>query len=148
MEMFNPPHPGEIIREDCLKPLDLSVTAAAKWPGVSRVTLSELLNGHNGVNAEMAIRRSCAWPNPIIIARPSPAGLCCSRPSAGRSEGTGASPPSPSFGHWKAKAASTTAASTSLRVRCHGRITSPVQYGRPIILPQKRSHISPSMSLL
>jgi len=55
MEMFNPPHPGEIIREDCLKPLDLSVTAAAKWLGVSRVTLSQLLNGHNGVTAEMAI---------------------------------------------------------------------------------------------
>ena len=33
MEMFNPPHPGEIIREDCLKPLNLSVTAAAKWVG-------------------------------------------------------------------------------------------------------------------
>jgi hypothetical protein len=31
MEMFNPPHPGEIIREDCLKPLNLSVKAAAKW---------------------------------------------------------------------------------------------------------------------
>jgi addiction module HigA family antidote len=56
MDMFNPPHPGEIIREDCLKPLDLSVTAAAKWLGVSRVTLSELLNGHDGVTAEMAIR--------------------------------------------------------------------------------------------
>jgi len=42
--------------QDCLKPLDLSVTAAAKWLGVSRVTLSELLNGHNGVTAEMAIR--------------------------------------------------------------------------------------------
>ena len=56
MEMFNPPHPGEIIREDCLKPVDLSVTAAAKWLGVSRVTLSQLLNGHNGVTAEMAIR--------------------------------------------------------------------------------------------
>src|SRR5580700_9665333 len=56
MEMFNPPHPGKMIREDCLKPLDLSVTAAAKWLGVSRVTLSELLNGHNGVTAEMAIR--------------------------------------------------------------------------------------------
>jgi hypothetical protein len=37
MEMFNPPHPGEIIRDDCLKPLDLSATAAAKWLGVSRV---------------------------------------------------------------------------------------------------------------
>lgn len=56
MEMFNPPHPGGIIREDCLKPLGLSVTAAAKWLGTSRVTLSELLNGHNGITAEMAIR--------------------------------------------------------------------------------------------
>ena len=54
--MFNPPHPGKMIREDCLKPLDLSVTAAAKWLGISRVTLSELLNGHNGITADMAIR--------------------------------------------------------------------------------------------
>jgi addiction module HigA family antidote len=54
--MFDPPHPGEIIREDCLRPLDLSVTAAAKWLGVSRQSLSELLNGRMGVSAEMAIR--------------------------------------------------------------------------------------------
>jgi addiction module HigA family antidote len=50
MERIDPPDPGEIIGEDCLKPLDLSVTAAAKWLGVSRVTLS---NGHDGVTAEM-----------------------------------------------------------------------------------------------
>lgn len=56
MEMFNPPHPGGIIREDCLKPLGLSVTAAAEWLGVSRQSLSELLNGRNGVSPEMAIR--------------------------------------------------------------------------------------------
>ena len=56
MEMYDPPHPGEIIREDCLAPLGLSVTAAAKWLGVSRQSLSELLNGRNGVSAEMAIR--------------------------------------------------------------------------------------------
>jgi antitoxin HigA-1 len=56
MEMFNPPHPGEILREDCLKPLGLTVTAAANWLGVSRGSLSELLNGHNGVSPEMAIR--------------------------------------------------------------------------------------------
>jgi antitoxin HigA-1 len=56
MEMFDPPHPGEIIREDCLKPLGLSVTGAAKWLGVSRQSLSELLNGRAGVSAEMAIR--------------------------------------------------------------------------------------------
>ena len=54
--MFNPPHPGEILREDCLKPLSLTVTAAAKGLGVSRGSLSELLNGHNGVSADMAIR--------------------------------------------------------------------------------------------
>jgi addiction module HigA family antidote len=56
MDMFNPPHPGVIIREDCLKPLRLSVTAAAEWLGVSRQSMSELLNGRNGVSAEMAIR--------------------------------------------------------------------------------------------
>lgn len=56
MRMHNPPHPGEILREECLKPLGLSVTAAAKWLGVSRGSLSELLNGHNGMSAEMAIR--------------------------------------------------------------------------------------------
>jgi antitoxin HigA-1 len=56
MEMHNPPHPGEIIREDCLVPLGLTVTAAARGLGVSRGSLSELLNGHNGVSAEMAIR--------------------------------------------------------------------------------------------
>lgn len=56
MEMFNPPHPGEIIREDCLKPLGLTVTEAARGLGVSRQSLSELINGRNGVSADMAIR--------------------------------------------------------------------------------------------
>ena len=56
MEMFDPPHPGEILREDCLRPLGLTVTAAAKGLGVSRGSLSELLNGRNGVSPEMAIR--------------------------------------------------------------------------------------------
>jgi len=54
--MFSPPHPGEILREECLKPLRLTVTAAAKGLGVSRGSLSELLNGHNGISADMAIR--------------------------------------------------------------------------------------------
>ncbi|HTW68894.1 MAG TPA: HigA family addiction module antitoxin [Acetobacteraceae bacterium] len=64
MAMHNPPHPGEIIREDCLKPLGLSVTAAAKWLGVSRQSLSELLNGRNGVSAEMAVRlEKAGWNN-------------------------------------------------------------------------------------
>ena len=56
MEMYNPPHPGEIIREDCIKPLGLTVTEAAEGLGVSRQSLSELLNGRNGISAEMAIR--------------------------------------------------------------------------------------------
>lgn len=56
MAMFNPPHPGEIVREDCLGPLKLTMTGAAKGLDVSRQSLSELLNGRNGISAEMAIR--------------------------------------------------------------------------------------------
>ena len=64
MIMHDPPHPGEIIREDCLAPLHLTVTAAAEWLGVSRQSLSELLNGHNGLSAEMAIRlEKAGWSN-------------------------------------------------------------------------------------
>ena len=54
--MFNPPHPGEIVREDCLKSVGLTVTGAAKWLGISRGSLSELPNGRNGISPEMAIR--------------------------------------------------------------------------------------------
>ena len=61
MRMHNPPHPGEVIRELCLKPLDLSVTDAAKHLGVSRKALSELLNGRMGVSPEMAVRLSIAF---------------------------------------------------------------------------------------
>jgi len=61
MLMFNPPHPGEVIKELCLEPLGLSVTAAAKGLGVSRKTLSALLNGRAGVSPEMAIRLSIAF---------------------------------------------------------------------------------------
>ena len=56
MEMHDPAHPGEIVREECLKPLGLSVTAAAEALGVTRKALSDLLNGHTGVSADMAIR--------------------------------------------------------------------------------------------
>jgi addiction module HigA family antidote len=61
MRMHNPPHPGEIIREQCLEPLALTVTAAAKGLGVSRKALSELLNGRSGVSPEMAIRLAKAF---------------------------------------------------------------------------------------
>jgi antitoxin HigA-1 len=56
MEMFNPPHPGESIREDCIKAVGLTVTAAAAELGISRQSLSEVLNGHNGVSADMALK--------------------------------------------------------------------------------------------
>ena len=61
MKMHNPPHPGEVIRELCLEPLGLSVTDAARALGVTRKTLSELLNGKAGVSPEMAIRLSMAF---------------------------------------------------------------------------------------
>jgi addiction module HigA family antidote len=54
--MYNPPHPGEILRELYLEPLDLSITEAADGLGVSRNTLSELVNGGRGVSPEMALR--------------------------------------------------------------------------------------------
>jgi addiction module HigA family antidote len=56
MTMHNPAHPGEVIRDACLKPLDLTVTAAAAALGVTRKALSDLLNGHSGVSPDMAIR--------------------------------------------------------------------------------------------
>ena len=59
--MFNPPHPGEIVQELCLRPLGLSVAAAAKALGVSRKTLSCLINGRCGISAEMAQRLAIAF---------------------------------------------------------------------------------------
>lgn len=59
--MYDPPHPGEVLRELCLEPLGLSVTRAAKALGVSRKTLSALLNGRTGISPEMAIRLSIAF---------------------------------------------------------------------------------------
>jgi addiction module HigA family antidote len=58
MPMKNPPHPGEIIRELYLEPLELTVTQAAKDLGVARKTLSELLNGRTGISGDMAVRLS------------------------------------------------------------------------------------------
>lgn len=58
MGMHNPPHPGEVIKRQCLEPLGLTVTAAAKGLGVSRNTLSMLINGRAGLSTDMAIRLS------------------------------------------------------------------------------------------
>jgi addiction module HigA family antidote len=59
--MLNPPHPGEILRELCLEPLGLTVTAAAASLDVSRNTLSAILNGRAGISPEMAVRLSIAF---------------------------------------------------------------------------------------
>ncbi len=65
--MHNPPHPGEILRADYLEPLKLSVTAAAKALGVTRKTLSALLNERAGVSPAMAYRLSMAFdPTPEL----------------------------------------------------------------------------------
>ena len=58
MLMHDPPHPGQVIKRQCLAPLKLTVTEAAKGLGVSRNTLSMLLNGRLGISPEMAIRLS------------------------------------------------------------------------------------------
>ena len=55
MPMKNPPHPGRTIKNTCLEPLDLSVTAAAAHLGVARHTLSRLLNGQAGISPERGI---------------------------------------------------------------------------------------------
>ncbi len=61
MRMHNPPHPGEVLRELCLEPLGISVTDAAEALGVSRKTLSSILNGRSGISPEMAIRLAKAF---------------------------------------------------------------------------------------
>jgi len=58
--MFNPPHPGEILREDVLPEMGLTVTEAASQIGVSRVALSRVLNGRAAISPEMALRLE-AW---------------------------------------------------------------------------------------
>ena len=61
MPMKNPPHPGEIIREEVIRALGLSVTRAAKILGVRRATLSDVTNGKSAVSAEMALRLEKAF---------------------------------------------------------------------------------------
>ncbi len=61
MAMKHPVHPGEIIKHDCIEAAGLSVTAAAKVLGVTRQTLSRVLNGKTSVSPEMAIRVSKAF---------------------------------------------------------------------------------------
>jgi antitoxin HigA-1 len=61
MNMFDPPHPGEIVREECLVPLALSVTKGAEVLGVTRQALNNLVNEKSGISPEMAIRLEKAF---------------------------------------------------------------------------------------
>jgi antitoxin HigA-1 len=61
MPMKNPPHPGESVRADCLEPLGLTVTAAAKALGVSRQALNNLIHGQAAISPEMAVRLDKAF---------------------------------------------------------------------------------------
>ena len=61
MRMKKPPHPGRIVRQECLDPLDLTVKEAAKRLGVTRQTLNNLVNGKAGISPEMSIRLSKAF---------------------------------------------------------------------------------------
>ena len=58
MAMKNPPHPGGFVLRECIEPLGLSITAAAAALGVTRTTLSELVNERRGISPEMAVRLS------------------------------------------------------------------------------------------
>lgn len=59
--MKNPPHPGLSVRHDCIEPLGLTVSEAARRLGVSRKQLSDIVNGHAGISPEMAIRLDKAF---------------------------------------------------------------------------------------
>ncbi len=61
MNIFDPPHPGEILREECLVPLSLSVTKGAEVLGVTRQTLNNLVNEKSGISPEMAVRLEKAF---------------------------------------------------------------------------------------
>ena len=61
MAMHNPPHPGGIVRRQCLEPLGLSVTQAAEGLGITRQALSDLVSENAGISVEMAVRLSRAF---------------------------------------------------------------------------------------
>ena len=61
MPMHDPPHPGRVVRQECLEPLGLTVTKAARVLGVTRQAVNNLVNGHSGISPEMAIRLSKAF---------------------------------------------------------------------------------------
>ncbi len=58
--MHNPPHPGDTLREDVLEPLGIEVTDAARRLGISRTTLSRVINGRAGISPDLALRLEMA----------------------------------------------------------------------------------------
>ena len=60
MKMHNPPHPGEVIKGLWLDPMGISIAAASRALGISRKTLSKIINGNGSVTPEMAVRLSIA----------------------------------------------------------------------------------------
>jgi addiction module HigA family antidote len=63
--MHHPPHPGEVLKGLFLDPLGLSITQTARDLGVSRVALSEIVNGRRGISPEMAIRLASAFKTEV-----------------------------------------------------------------------------------
>jgi len=61
MNMKNPPHPGGVVLHECIEPLGLTITDAAAALGVTRNTLSELVNEKRGISPEMAVRISTVF---------------------------------------------------------------------------------------
>lgn len=64
MTMHNPAHPGEILKELVIEPLELTITDVAEHLGVSRKTLSKVLNARGAITPEMAIRLEIAFNKP------------------------------------------------------------------------------------
>ena len=89
IRMHNPPHPGEMLREDILPALGLNVTQAAAQLGVTRAALSRVLNGRAAISSEMALRLEgwlgvkteavpmCGWPSRLPMTCGRPARLAC-----------------------------------------------------------------------
>ena len=61
MAMKNPPHPGRIVRQECIEPLGLTVKEVAERLGIRRQTLNNLVNGKAGISPEMSVRLSKAF---------------------------------------------------------------------------------------
>jgi addiction module HigA family antidote len=83
--MHNPPHPGAIIKTLCLEPLHVSVTQAAQALGVSRKTLSAILNGRAGISPEMAVRSSIAFDTSAESWLNQQTSMICGTPSSAAS---------------------------------------------------------------